>query len=216
MPPLPRVLELLESAPETLEPSLLFQRLIDDRDQLCDVERLEQIAGRAVPKPVHRGFQAPVAGDHDDLHVLVIALDVLQELRSLLARELEVQGYQIDRLFFQELEGGLCAVHRMQVVEGTEDQFERLARAGFVLHDQDGRLGRVSLPNRLVALVGNVELGSLYRHLCLLCLKKRILTLFSSNCHAFRDVQNPRSPIRSKLTCPVAPLRRCIETGSKH
>src|SRR2546427_1005476 len=73
MPRLPRVLELLERAPETLEPSLFFQRLIDDRDQLCDVERLEQIAGRAVPKPVHRGFQAPVAGDHDDLHVLVIA-----------------------------------------------------------------------------------------------------------------------------------------------
>src|SRR2546430_13618394 len=58
---------------------------------------------------------------NDDLHVLVIALDVLQELRSLLARELEVQGHQIDRLLFQELECGLCAVHRIQVVEGSED-----------------------------------------------------------------------------------------------
>src|SRR5437870_13502213 len=60
MPPLPRVLELFERAPETLEPSLFFQRLIDDRDQLCDVERLKQIAGRAVPKPVHRGFRLPL------------------------------------------------------------------------------------------------------------------------------------------------------------
>src|SRR5207244_12552005 len=120
MPPLPRVLELFERAPETFESSLFFQRLIDDRDQLCDVERLEQIAGRAVPEPVHRGFQAPVAGDHDDLYVLVIALDVLQELRSLFARELEVEGHQSDRLFVSEVLDGLCTVTRMQAVEGAE------------------------------------------------------------------------------------------------
>src|SRR5438128_11811574 len=128
MPPLPRVLELLERAPETFESSLFFQRLIDDRDQLCDVERLEQIAGRAVPKPVHRGFQAPIAGDHDDLYVLILALDVLQELRSLLARELEGEGHQIDRLFFQEVNGGLCAVDRMQVVERAQVWFARFGR----------------------------------------------------------------------------------------
>src|SRR5712692_10526432 len=98
MPRLPRVLELLERAPETLESSLFLQRLIDDRDQLCDVERLEQVAGRAVPEPVHRGLQTPVAGDDDDLHVFVVALDFLEKFRSLFARELEVQGYQIDRL----------------------------------------------------------------------------------------------------------------------
>src|SRR5437870_11788932 len=187
MPRLPRVLELLERAPETLEPSLFFQRLIDDRDQLCDVERPEQIAGCAVPKPIHRGFQAPVAGDDDDLHLFVIALDFLQELRSLLAWELEVQRHQIDRLFLQEVGGGLCAVHRMQIVEGAEDQFERFARTGFVLHDQDGRPGRVSLAGSLVALVGYVELGSLYRHLCLLPRRKLVLTVFSSNCHALHE-----------------------------
>src|SRR5712691_6300604 len=187
---LPRVLELLERAPETLEPSLFFQRLIDDRDQLCDVERLEQIAGCAVPKPVHRGFQAPVAGDDNDLHMFVVALDFLQELRSLLAWELEVQGHQIDRMFSQEGDGGLCAVHRMQIVEGAEDQFERFSRTSFILHDQDGRPGRVSLADSLVALVGNVELGSIYRHLCLLRLRKRVLTLFSSNCHALHDPES--------------------------
>src|SRR3989442_15931199 len=117
MPRLTRVLELLERAPETLEPSLFFQRLIDDRDQLCDVERLEQIARRTEPKAVHRGFQAPVAGEHEDLHVLVIALDVLQELRSLLSRELEFHGHQSHPRLLLNLEGGLSVCPRMRVVE---------------------------------------------------------------------------------------------------
>src|SRR2546426_12664754 len=75
----------------------------------------------------------------------------------------------------------------MQVVEGAEDQFERFARTGYVLHDQDGRPGGVSLADSLVALVGNVELGSVYRHLWLLPLRKRDLTLFSSNCHVLYE-----------------------------
>ena len=119
--------------------------------------------------------------------MFVVALDFLQELRSLLAWELEVQRHQIDRLFLQEVGGGLCAVHRMQIVEGAEDQFERFARTGFVLHDQDGRPGRVSLTGRLVSLVGDVELGSIYGHLCLLRLRKCVPMLGSSNCHALPD-----------------------------
>src|SRR2546428_13567345 len=78
----------------------------------------------------------------------------------------------------------------MQVAEGAEDQFEGFARTGLVLHDQDGRPGRVSLADSLVALVGNVELGSIYRHLCLLRLRNRALTLFSSNCHALHDPES--------------------------
>ena len=99
----PQGRRVFEERSQEIEALLFLQRLVDQGNQFCNIERLQEISCGAVADAFHGRFETAVPGDDDDLHLRVIMLNVLEEIDPLAIGKFLVERNQVDMLFLQDL-----------------------------------------------------------------------------------------------------------------
>ena len=118
-------------------------RLRHDLPQGVRIERLDQVFERAALDRVHRLRDAARSRDHDERQRGVGLSDAIEQLEPVHAIHPDVADHDVESLALGDLQslGGACS-ELAAVTVRRENQLERLAHLGVVVHDEHPRLHR--------------------------------------------------------------------------
>ncbi len=109
------------------------------------VKRFVQVIGRAVTKRCPRGLERFVAGQHDAFGVGIDRLEFAQDVHPAHVGHLDVEHRRIDGVVAGKRDpfGAAGGNHAIEPIAKHHPQ--RFARAGLVVHDQQGRFEGLAL-----------------------------------------------------------------------
>ena len=115
-----------------------IDRVLDQDQRPVDGERLFQKIVGAQLGGADRGLNGPMAGDHDDFRSIFTLANSLQGLEAVHAGQPYVEQHYIKGAFAHGFKAGFAAFGDENLVAFIlQHAFERLADAGFIIHDED-------------------------------------------------------------------------------